>query len=353
MLLRDTVTLAEDRSLRSVDVDGHLHIAKNNISKANVCEYMGREIPGYQSLGLDANRVYRMYRDPAELAKAASTFRNKPLLDMHLPVSSKDPQKDYVAGVVNGDVAFDGTYLTAGLTVWVQDSIDRINANVRRELSPGYRYTPDMTPGRSPEGLPYDGVMRNIIGNHVALVREGRTGSDVIVADESPKMRFKNFLTAIASRFAAPPTAIELVALDEALSADLKSEPIVPEPVVIQAYALDSAEVKALVDAARVEGAAAAKAEAEAAAKIVTDAANALAAAKAEVAPVCGDVNCDTADKVFGFALDHLKVDRKDVPPAAYAALFRVAAKTAAAPAPVVTVPVTGFSMDSIFAPRK
>jgi len=49
-------------------------------------------------------------------------------------------------------------------------------------LSAGYYYTADMTPGTY-EGVAYDGVMRNIRFNHVALVVEGRAGSDVVVGD--------------------------------------------------------------------------------------------------------------------------------------------------------------------------
>ena len=45
-----------------------------------------------------------------------------------------------------------------------------------------------MTPGTY-EGEPYHGVMRDIVGNHVALVREGRAGSDVVVGDAAiPKL---------------------------------------------------------------------------------------------------------------------------------------------------------------------
>ncbi len=43
-----------------------------------------------------------------------------------------------------------------------------------------------MTPGVTPNGEPYDGIMRDIIGNHVALVERGRAGSDVLVADSLP-----------------------------------------------------------------------------------------------------------------------------------------------------------------------
>jgi hypothetical protein len=55
-------------------------------------------------------------------------------------------------------------------------------------LSSAYRYRADMTPGTH-EGEPYHGVMRHIVGNHVALVREGRVGSDVVVGDAAiPKL---------------------------------------------------------------------------------------------------------------------------------------------------------------------
>ena len=42
-----------------------------------------------------------------------------------------------------------------------------------------------MTPGDY-QGEPYDGLMRDIVGNHVALVREGRAGADVVVGDMLP-----------------------------------------------------------------------------------------------------------------------------------------------------------------------
>ena len=52
-----------------------------------------------------------------------------------------------------------------------------------KELSCAYRYDPDFTQGTY-DGQRYDFVMRNIRGNHVALVEEGRAGPDVVVADK-------------------------------------------------------------------------------------------------------------------------------------------------------------------------
>jgi hypothetical protein len=46
-----------------------------------------------------------------------------------------------------------------------------------------------MTPGEF-EGKAFDGVMRNILGNHVALVEEGRAGPDVFVGDSALPTKF-------------------------------------------------------------------------------------------------------------------------------------------------------------------
>jgi hypothetical protein len=47
------LALALDRdSVREKTRDGRLSVKVANISKANVCPYRGREIPGWESLGL-------------------------------------------------------------------------------------------------------------------------------------------------------------------------------------------------------------------------------------------------------------------------------------------------------------
>lgn len=162
-----------------------MHVSRSNISKANVCPYMGKEIPGWQSLGLDANKIYRLYRDPKELAKGAATFNNLPILLDHTYVSAEKPEKERVIGSMSG-VEFGDPYLAADLCFWDKAAIDAINAEAIEELSSAYHYKADMTPGTTPEGEAFDGVMRDIVGNHLALVEKGRAGSDVIVADSDP-----------------------------------------------------------------------------------------------------------------------------------------------------------------------
>ena len=178
--------LAFDRAptMRTKDVDGRMHIRDCRISKANICPYIGHEIPDYDKLGLESDRVYYMYRDAAALAAAAPTANNVPLMMRHVASTAANPQKETIIGCVS-NVRWMPPYLVADLTVWDQAGIDAIESERQQELSPGYRYTPIMTSGAI-EGERYDGRMvAPIIFNHVAIVDTGRTGPDVVVNDSA------------------------------------------------------------------------------------------------------------------------------------------------------------------------
>jgi 8-oxo-dGTP pyrophosphatase MutT (NUDIX family) len=181
----DAVILAFDRSsLRTYDHDGRLRVAISNISKATVNPYLGHEIPGWQMLGLNPTRIYKLLRDPEELRKAVPTFNNIPLLSKHVPMTAADHKPELVVGSTGTDAVFEFPYLKNSLVVWTEPAIDGIEDEDKTELSCAYRYRADMTPGTF-EGQAYDGVMRDLKGNHVALVKKGRAGSDVIVGDSA------------------------------------------------------------------------------------------------------------------------------------------------------------------------
>jgi hypothetical protein len=183
--IRSRAIAFDKKSVRRYDGDGRLHVEAAHISKGNVCEYLGREIPEFQELGLDPDKLYKLYRDPEELAKGASTFNNIPILSRHVPVDARDHQPDLVIGSTGTDATFGDPYLDNSLVFWAGEAVDDIESDRKKELSSAYRYRADMTPGTSPDGEAFDGVMRDIIGNHVALVKEGRAGSDVVVGDSA------------------------------------------------------------------------------------------------------------------------------------------------------------------------
>jgi hypothetical protein len=177
--------IAMDRSPsnRMMSEDGHLHVARSNISKATVNPYWGKEIPGYEKLGLDPKKKYMLLRHPKELEKAASTFNRLPILADHVPISATRHPSDLVVGATGSDAKYVHPYLQNSLGFWVKPAIDAINDESQKDLSCAYHYDPVMTPGVY-EGKHYDGIMTNIRGNHVALVHDGRAEGS-IVADSA------------------------------------------------------------------------------------------------------------------------------------------------------------------------
>ena len=180
-----TFNLAFDGANRRIDSDGRLHVAKSHISKAVINPYMGSEIPDYEKLGLDAQKIYQLYRDPTELEKAAPTFARIPILSEHIPVTVDKPRPDLVIGAIGSDVSFNAPYLDADLCIWDAKAIAGIETGAVKELSCAYRYVPVMSQGEI-NGKHYDGIMTEIRGNHLATVEIGRAGSDVVVADSNP-----------------------------------------------------------------------------------------------------------------------------------------------------------------------
>lgn len=167
---------------RTVDDFGRMRVDVSNISKAAVNPYYGREIPGCVALGLDPEQVYMLLRDPEELRKGAHTFNELPILSKHIPVTAEKPSQELIIGTTGTNAVFEEPYLRNSTSWWVSDAILGIKSGTVQELSSAYAYDADMTPGVY-GGVKYDGVMRNIRGNHVALVTEGRAGPDVVVGD--------------------------------------------------------------------------------------------------------------------------------------------------------------------------
>ncbi|HDX8690082.1 TPA: DUF2213 domain-containing protein [Klebsiella michiganensis] len=352
-----TESLAFDRaSVRSFDGNGRLQVKLSNISKANVCPYFGREIPGAEKLGLEPDKIYQLWRHPDELKKAAATFNNIPLLSIHTPDFPGDPPREYRVGVTHSNADFDGTYLTNGLSVWDDSAIAGIETEEQEELSSSYQYVADMTPGVTPNGEPYDGIMRDIIGNHVALVERGRAGSDVLVADSlPPELNHMRKHKVAAIRATLKPLLAQdadleaevrkaLLALDEAEKEDEKEnkpaddedddEKDKKKTADDEDDEEDKDKKKTAEDEDDEEDDKVSKTAMDSAIRLAADSATKKAAenfrkireAEQVVRPLIGDVVAmDSAEDVYRTALEQSGVDIAGVHPSAYPAMVKMA----------------------------
>ncbi len=172
----------DSKSKRSFDINGFMHVELSNLTKESVDPYWGYEIVNSEALGLEQDKLYYGYRKGEELKKAAQTFNGLPLMRDHHFDSAEKPQREFRVGSVGTDCVYNAPYLQASLTITDAEAIRKIESGERVELSCSYFYTTVLEKGEF-NGQPYDFIMTEIQGNHVALVEEGRAGADVRVAD--------------------------------------------------------------------------------------------------------------------------------------------------------------------------
>lgn len=168
---------------RKITDEGYL-VAPGNLSKAgNVQDYSAREL-GLDGDGMDANRIVRLYRPVDEVfsPEALKSFDSKPITLTHPPTDvTADNWREYAVGDVTG-VAGGGQYMTGTLIIRDKDAVMAV-VDGTRQLSCGYSFDLDMTPGKTADGVEYHGVQRNIRGNHHAIVDAARGGPGCRVAD--------------------------------------------------------------------------------------------------------------------------------------------------------------------------
>jgi uncharacterized protein len=177
--------MALDReSVRTVDGDGHLHVASSVVSAAQVNDYRTEEIPNWQSLGLQPGRNYALLRDPVELEKGVPSLHGKPLVIVHRAQTADDHDREITVGSVQNPT-WESPNIKAEITVWDGEAIKLIESGEQADLSAGYRYDPVMESGEF-NGVKYDLKMTNILFNHLALVTQGRC-IGAVVGDAMPK----------------------------------------------------------------------------------------------------------------------------------------------------------------------
>ena len=141
-----------------------------------VLEYLGHE------LGLEPpDKTFRIYRSPAQIARAAEKMAGLPLTDEHVEVGPK--VKRSIGSVVSAEVIdfTDGE----GAALAIQNRLEVKAESLplldkKRELSLGYE-------ARLEPAIEYDFKQVDIVPHHLALVETGRCGSGCRFLDKSVK----------------------------------------------------------------------------------------------------------------------------------------------------------------------
>lgn len=171
------------------DENGYVTFPNTPLSAPGVFQYLGREI----SAELEPDRIYNVYRPESELnnPETIESFKLAPWFPRHqMSGDGFTPAEDIgVQGTTGQDVSYiDGV----GLVATVKTFGSKLKAAIRagqRELSCGFKCLYELISGVTPDGVSYDVIQRNIRGNHLASVEEGRMGSKYAVAMDAVSIK--------------------------------------------------------------------------------------------------------------------------------------------------------------------
>jgi hypothetical protein len=122
------------------------------------------------------------YRPESEVARHDSflSLGGLPVTLEHPPqLLTPDTARQYQRGASGTHVEYSDGFVHGTVVLTDREAIEAVKRGDATELSVGYRCEYDATPGVAPDGTRYDGVQRNISGNHHAITRKARAGSEV------------------------------------------------------------------------------------------------------------------------------------------------------------------------------
>lgn len=169
---------------RVEDSNGWIEIKDNPLSRIGVFPYSGGTVGG------DPAKVYNVYRPEEELSnpETIASFKLLPWVDDHPNVllgNSDDgltpAEKKGIQGVIGEEVYYKDGILYGNIKVFSETLANLIDSG-KKQLSVGYQCIYEIVSGVW-NGVAYDAIQRNILGNHLALVEAGRMGKQVAVLD--------------------------------------------------------------------------------------------------------------------------------------------------------------------------
>lgn len=113
----------------------------------------------------------------------------KDAMGNHILVTPDNAQSLAVGNVSEPEI-IDGK-IRVLLTALTKEAVEEIR-NGKRELSIGFEYDLDSTPGQL-DGINYDSAQKNIRINHVALVDRGRAGDQIRIHGDKKQMLYRKY----------------------------------------------------------------------------------------------------------------------------------------------------------------
>ncbi|RJG51798.1 DUF2213 domain-containing protein [Sphingobium terrigena] len=161
--------------------DGRI-TAVAKFARSGCYSYTGRELGRPE---LSSVTVYRP-EDEVFAADAMASFAHQSITLDH-PAEGVSPAnwRKVSVGFTEGRVARDGGYVEIPLMLADAEAVSAYDSGRARELSAGYSCELVWGDGVAPDGTHFQATQRQIRGNHIALVPQGRAGSECRIGDSA------------------------------------------------------------------------------------------------------------------------------------------------------------------------
>lgn len=169
------------------DANGYVKFTDVPLSKCGVFPYLGSQLPA--SFGLEPDKVYQLYRPESELnnPETIESLKGVPWFSKHAMVGDKfgvNAEEVGIYGSTGDNIEFRDGVIYGNLNLFAKTLKESIKAGLK-DLSCGFTCIHELVSGVAPDGKRYDVIQREIRGNHLASVPEGRMGSEVSVSMDS------------------------------------------------------------------------------------------------------------------------------------------------------------------------
>lgn len=167
---------------------GYLILPDCAIARSGLIQY--KDVQDENGDMIADGSVIDVYRPPQALEECVDNFNNIPVTITHPKQNSVDPDnvKRVIVGTVGGNAHIEkrngDAFIVADIIIHDKEAIELLQNNKDfSELSAGYETCYKNQRGRAPNGQSYEAVQFYLMPNHVAVVENGRCGSECRVCD--------------------------------------------------------------------------------------------------------------------------------------------------------------------------
>ena len=140
-ITKDTSNLSSSRTYD--DINNNLHVENNILTKEGIASYLGKELTGWEDIGLDPKKIYKVYRSKKILDKYKDIFNRLQVTREHPSYNDcSDIPKNQVIGATGEKAVVElndngVAELKNSITFWDNQAVDDVKNNKIMGLSCG------------------------------------------------------------------------------------------------------------------------------------------------------------------------------------------------------------------------